>query len=225
MTQAIFRQRGETIDYTPGADVAANAVVVSGDLVGVAPKAIAASVAGALCISGIFSVVKVTGAVTFNQRLYWAAAGDPVGGTAGTGALTTTGAGNVFAGYAVKAAAEGDARVELLLTPERRSLRFAVAAVAAAGSAQGDAAALIEGINVVSAADGTKGVILPTAVAGMIVIVKGTAAAVLKIYPATGAAINAVSANGAMSLASGAIPAILVATSATQWYTIPLVPS
>lgn len=97
--------------------------------------------------------------------------------------------------------------------------------VAAAGSAQGDATALVEGFQVVTGADGTKGVILPTAVAGAIVIIKGTTSAVLKVYPATGAAINAVAANSAMSLASGVIPAIFIAKTATQWYTIPLLPS
>jgi hypothetical protein len=105
-------------------------------------------------------------------------------------------------------------------------LRLAVNAdVAATGSAQGDAAQLSEGLTIVTGADGTKGVLLPTAVAGMTVLVKGTTAGVLKIYPATGAAINAISANGALSLASGVIPVILVAKSATQWYTFPLVAS
>lgn len=103
--------------------------------------------------------------------------------------------------------------------------RVKVTAVTAAGSAQGDAAALSEGLNVVTGADGTKGVILPTAEAGMIVYIKGDTAGVLKVYPAAGAAINAVSANGAMSFASGKIPAILIASTATQWYTFPLVPS
>lgn len=97
--------------------------------------------------------------------------------------------------------------------------------VAAAGNSQGTSAAVAEGLSLVSAADGTKGVVLPTAVAGAIVILKGTANAILKVYPASGAAINAVSADSAMSLASGLIPAIFLATSATQWYTIPLLPS
>jgi hypothetical protein len=64
--------------------------------------------------------------------------------------------------------------------------------VAAAGTNQGNAAALSEGFQAVSGADGTKGVILPTAVAGMIVIIKGTTAGVLKVYPATGGQINGV---------------------------------
>ena len=104
------------------------------------------------------------------------------------------------------------------------AIRLPVAAVAAAGSTQGNAAALAEGINVVSAADGTKGVILPTAVAGMVIIVKNTAAGALNIYPATGGAINAVAANGAYSI-TNITSSLLVASSTTQWYSVPLVAS
>lgn len=103
-------------------------------------------------------------------------------------------------------------------------VRLPVAAVAAAGANQGNAAALSEGLNVVSAADGTKGVRLPTAVAGAVVIVKNTAAAALKIYPATGGAINAVAANGSYDI-TNLTSTLLVASSATQWYSVPLVAS
>lgn len=108
--------------------------------------------------------------------------------------------------------------------PTTGAIRLPVSAVAAAGSTQGDAAALAEGINVVSAADGTKGVILPTAVAGMVIIVKNTAAGALKIYPATGGAVNAVAANGAYSI-TNLTSSMLVASSTTQWYSVPLVAS
>jgi uncharacterized membrane protein len=104
------------------------------------------------------------------------------------------------------------------------AVRLLVAAVAALGSTQTDAAALAEGLNVVSAADGTKGVRLPTAVAGAVVIVKNTAAGALKIYPATGGAINAIAADGAYSI-TNLTSTLLVASSATQWYSVPLVAS
>jgi hypothetical protein len=103
-------------------------------------------------------------------------------------------------------------------------VRLPVTAVAAAGSTQANAAALAEGLNVVSAADGTKGVRLPTAVAGATVIVKNTTAGALLIYPATGAAINAISANGSYSI-TNLTSTMLVASSATQWYSVPLVAS
>lgn len=103
-------------------------------------------------------------------------------------------------------------------------VRLPVAAVAATGTNQSTAAALSEGLNVVSAADGTKGVRLPTAVAGMVVVVKNTVAASLKIYPASGAAVNAVAANGSYDIAN-LTSTMLVAASATQWYSVPLVAS
>ena len=104
--------------------------------------------------------------------------------------------------------------------------RIPTATVAAAGSVQGDAAAIAEGFTLVSAADDTKGVILPSAVAGMVCIVKSSVSnKILKVYPNTSDAINALSANAAISLASGPTPAIFVAYDATTWYTIPLLPS
>lgn len=96
----------------------------------------------------------------------------------------------------------------------------------AAGSTVTDAAQLLEGFQVVTGADGTKGVKLPvTPAAGAVVILKGTTSAVLKVWPDAAATINAIGSNGAMSLTSGVIPAIFIAKSATQWYSIPLVPS
>ena len=103
-------------------------------------------------------------------------------------------------------------------------VRMAVTAVAAAGTNQATAAALAEGLDVVSGADATKGVRLPTAVAGATVIVKNTAAGALLIYPATGAAINAISANGSYSI-TNLTSTMLVASSATQWFSVPLVAS
>lgn len=98
--------------------------------------------------------------------------------------------------------------------------------VAGTGSVVGDAAQLLEGFTVITGANGTLAWKLPaTPVAGTIVIVKGTTAGVAKIFPDAAATINAIGSNGAISLASGVIPAIFVAKSTTQWYTLPLLPS
>ena len=98
--------------------------------------------------------------------------------------------------------------------------------VAATGTNLATAAQLSQGFTVVTGANGTVGVKLPaTPVAGTVVIVKGTTAGVLKVYPDAAATINAIGSNGAISLASGAVPAIFIAKSSTQWYTIPLLPS
>src|SRR5262249_31331308 len=100
------------------------------------------------------------------------------------------------------------------------------ATVAAAGSAQGDAAAISTGFTLVSAADGAKGIVLPTAAAGLVCIIKNVDAAnaILKIYPAAGDAINALSANAAFSIAAKT-SVILVAYDAVTWYSVPLLPS
>lgn len=104
--------------------------------------------------------------------------------------------------------------------------RIPTATVAATGSVQGDAAAVGEGFTLVTAADATKGVILPSAVAGMQVIIKNADAAnaILKIYPNTSDAINALSANAALSIAAKT-SVLLVAYDATTWYTLPLLAS
>ena len=109
------------------------------------------------------------------------------------------------------------------------TLNLAVAKPAAAGTNQATATALTAGFSWVTAADATKGVALPTGVAGLVVIVKNddTANAVLKVYSANdgnSAAINAVSSGTAYSMAAKT-SCMFVAYSATQWFSVPLVAS
>jgi len=115
MTQARFIQDGNTIDYTPSSAVAAGDVVVQGSILGIAKIPIAASALGALATVGVFDVAKATGAINLGAAVYWDADGNPVGGTAGTGAATTTSGGNTFMGFAVLAAESGDTTVRVLL--------------------------------------------------------------------------------------------------------------
>ena len=217
----VYQEEG-VIDYTPGSAVTGGDVVVLNGIVGIARHDIAASVKGSLAVEGLFKVPKTTAAWVVGLPVHWNPTGDPDNGTAGTGAANQLGVGT-YMGVATIAASSGDdyGYVDLNAT----SNLLAVAAVTAAGSAIGDAAQLSQGLNVVTGADGTKGVILPTAVAGMQVIVKGVTAGVLKVYPKASSTINALSASAAISLASGATPAIFVASTSTQWYTIPLLPS
>lgn len=100
------------------------------------------------------------------------------------------------------------------------------ATVAAAGSAQGDAAAIATGITWVTAADGTKGVKLPAAAAGLVCFVKNddTANAILKVYPNTDDTINALSADAALSMAAKTA-CMFVCYDGTAWFTVPLLPS
>ncbi len=99
------------------------------------------------------------------------------------------------------------------------------APLAGAGSVIGDAAQLSTGITVITGANGTLGWKLPVTTGGDVVILKGTTAGVAKLWPQTGGQINAVGTSTAFSMPTGVIPVILVSVSATQWYTLPLVPS
>ena len=98
------------------------------------------------------------------------------------------------------------------------------ATVAAAGSTQANAAAVSDGFTLVSAADGTKGVVLPAAVAGRTVILKNNANAVLKVWPASGDAVNAIAVDSNYVLAAYT-SSLLVAYDSTTWYSVPLLAS
>lgn len=372
--KAIYRKEGNSVDYTPVSAVAAGDPVVIGTGVFISTQDIAASTKGALASSGVFDVKKKAAtAIAVGDTVYWDADGDPVEGTAGTGAATTTASSAVLMGKCVEvAAASGDERVRVRISnievsnavasavtadsitggdsaltisglagsagsaggsvptvggagdtngaggavsntggagagsgaggavsnvggaggatgaggaasltggaggatsgtggaiaiaggagtagnanggavtinggnahgsgtdgaitiggSNTSSLtlgvmpRIPTATVAAAGSVQGDAAALIEGFNLVTGADDTKGVILPAAVAGMQVTIKVGTGADLKVWPNTGDAINGIAANNAMTVVDD-VCFTLTALDATTWYTNPLLPS
>lgn len=104
-----------------------------------------------------------------------------------------------------------------------------VEAVGAAGNSQGTATAITAGSNAFihgTGADGTKGILLPAAAAGVTYHIKNSDAAnaILKVYPASGDAINALAADGAISMAAKT-SATFIALDGNTWYTIPLLPS
>lgn len=94
------------------------------------------------------------------------------------------------------------------------------AAVSAAGTTQGGATALVSNINNVTVvATGATGVRLPTAVAGMRILIRNSDSAdTLSIYPATGGTINALATNAAFTLTAGSTTELFASTT-TQWYT------
>jgi len=103
------------------------------------------------------------------------------------------------------------------------TLKLAVTAVAAAGSTIGQGGDLVAGLNVVSAADNTKCVDLPTAVAGtVVVVVSATAAKTLPIFPAAGGSIDNAATNAKITLgaATAYTAAVLVADNATHWVSV-----
>jgi predicted RecA/RadA family phage recombinase len=119
MAQATRYASGAEVDHTPGTAVTAGDVVVVGsNLVGIANRAIPASTLGALATEGVFDIVKATGSISEGDSIYWDADGDPVGGTAGSGAATTTATGNTYLGAALADALSGGATVRVLKTKQ-----------------------------------------------------------------------------------------------------------
>lgn len=111
MPTAIFIEKGDMIDYTPGADVAAGAVVVLNDLIGVAKQPIAANQLGALAVTGIFDVPKASGvgtAIGAGKTVYWDAADQEAKEDSESGA-------NNLLGKTVLAAGDDDVLVRVRL--------------------------------------------------------------------------------------------------------------
>lgn len=99
-------------------------------------------------------------------------------------------------------------------------IKFSREAIAAAGSAASDAAALTKQVNLVTGADGAKGVALPAAAAGIsIYIVNTSATANLLVYPVNGGNdnINSLAEDLPYSMSPGQ-ESWFIASSATQWY-------
>ena len=108
---ATFVQDGRTIDHTPGSDVAAGAVVVQGELVGVAKVPIPANTLGALAVEGVFDFSKATGAgsgIAVGANCYWDVAEAVAKTNAESGA-------NKLLGKCVRAAADADTTVRIRL--------------------------------------------------------------------------------------------------------------
>ena len=115
-TPAVFRHTGTMLDYTPDADKTAGDVVVQEKLIGICKSDIAADAKGAICVNGVFDMPKDTSDITaVGTPLYWDEDGDPYGGTAGSGCLTTTATNNTFAGWALELAGATTGMVETLL--------------------------------------------------------------------------------------------------------------
>ena len=101
--------QGNTIDYTPSSVVASGAVVVQGELVGVANLDIPADVLGSLTITGVFDVDKGASVFTAGQAVYWDAAGELASPDGSVGKLM---------GVATLAAATGDSTVRVRLVQD-----------------------------------------------------------------------------------------------------------
>jgi len=110
--KAVYVQKGDDIDYTPSADVAAGDVVVVGtNLLGIAKLDIKSGVLGALSLKGIFDMPKAAGtgtAIAGGVAVYWDAANQVVTADSNSGA-------NIALGRTVATAADADTIVRVRL--------------------------------------------------------------------------------------------------------------
>jgi hypothetical protein len=144
-----------------------------------------------------------------------------IGGTTKAAGSFTTG---TFTGAVTAASVAATGAVSGTTMTASAGFIMPSATVAAAGTNQATAAQIATGFTLVSAADATKGILLPADAAGLTCVIKNNAAAVLKIWPSSGDAINAIAADSNYVLAS-LTSTVLVAYDATTWYSVPLLAS
>jgi predicted RecA/RadA family phage recombinase len=174
MPTAAFVQEGNQIDYTPEADVAAGAVVVLNDLIGIAKTPIAANKLGALAVGGVFDVAKdndaTTGTVFLkDQPVYWDTDAQQASPTAG-----------VLMGTSLAGAAKTDATVRVRLCgccpPPAIVNKVLESVTLASGSKTLDAQDVGKVINV-TVGHATNVVTLPATAAGLQYVVRCGASA------------------------------------------------
>lgn len=149
-----------------------------------------------------------------------------IAGGAGTNGNATGGAVTINGGAKNGSGADGAISIGTSNTASvtfGKMPRIPTATVAAAGTVQGDAAAIVEGFTLVTGSTNA-GVKLPSAVAGMQVIIKNNVGGNMKVWPNSSDAINAGSADAAYTMAT-LTSALFVAYDATTWYTLPLLAS
>jgi len=129
--QIQYYATGDSIDYTPSSAVTAGTPLEIGGQAAVPANDIAANVKGAVQVKGNFKVVQKAEIISAGAGVWWDADGDPVGGTAGSGAATATkqtGAADFFLGRCIETSAAADAQVAIELNGKAEAATVAAAA-------------------------------------------------------------------------------------------------
>lgn len=82
-------KKGDYVDYTPPSAVTGGTPTQIGDLTGMSQEDMEASILGALQVKGYVEGEATVDTGVFGDDIFWDADGDPVNGTAGSGAFTT----------------------------------------------------------------------------------------------------------------------------------------
>ena len=177
-------------------------------------------VVGNISTSGLITVTGNANVGNLGTAGLITATGNIGGGNINTGGLITAtgniGGGNINTSGAMSAT--GNVTANNVITT-KFLINSVNPSVLAAGSTQGTGTVLGNTINVITTVASGAGVVLPTAVAGMTIYITNTSANSLLVYPASGAAINELSTNVALTHATKAT-IHYVAASSTQWYSV-----
>lgn len=147
--QIQYYATGASEDYTPGSAVTAGTPLEIGGKAVVPANDIAASTLGAVQVCGLFKVVQAAEIIPIDADVWWDSDGDPVGGTAGTGAATATAqaaAAGFLLGSCRAASVAADTSVVIELNGKSKQATIAAAA--------GTDAAIIDAITAVLVANG-----------------------------------------------------------------------
>jgi hypothetical protein len=203
--------------WASSAALAANAIVLGGGA-GVAP---ATTTTGTGVVTAIGNAVNTTGGLVTQSGTLAANALLLGGGSSSAITSTTTGTGVVTALGNAPNGTGGFVTADGTATLTNKTLSaevFSTSATVTAGTNAQGQGALTSDYNVVTTTTANpSGVTLPTATTGrrIIIVNKGTNS--VNVYPATGGAIDAIAANGSISLPVGAVMEFN-ASSTTQWY-------
>lgn len=140
-------------------------------------------------------------------------------GTANVGILTVTGNANVgnigSSGVVISSGNVSGANV----ISSGYMIHSVNPAMTAAGSTQGTATVIANDMNIIATANVGEGVVLPIAVAGMMLTVTNTTANTVKVYPSLGAQINLLGSDIPVEQVSN-LTLQYIAPVSGQWYTV-----
>lgn len=204
-TPAIMRFEGDKINGSAGTARTQGDVVVLGSIPLVVEATVDTTQIPVLNCEGIWDVPKTSDSFTAGDSVYWDADGDPVTGTAGSGAADSSAATGHLMGIATADAASGDEYVRVKLTAAQRTAT--IAGSVTADDITGSDSSL--GINGISAAQG--GAIVVTGgtsstggnAGGAVSLVGGTPGAT-----GVGGAVNVTGAAGGSASGTGGAVAI-----------------
>ena len=163
-TPCIYRGQGASLDYLASADKLDGEIVLVGSRALIVDKAIdySENPKGTVVSRGLWDIPQKAETIAAGTKVYWDSTGDPVTGTAGSGAATATAGSNKLIGIAAPVQTNGtatsaatDTYVRVLVEGESVNVATVAGSMTADDITGSDAALTIAGIAGDSGAGGT----------------------------------------------------------------------